>query len=173
MKCSDISKALNDDRSDLTAVRRHLQRCPECSRRFERILEIEEALRQLGLGVPSVDITAEVRRSLSSLKKRRSGYNRVRKWVWATSSVVILALLIITMPILAGWMTGAYRLAGRLDVGRSIESAMSYAVSPAGTSIQWIHLMLVMGVVLASVAAYLWRVSKRSIECAPWREPGT
>ncbi len=164
MICADIWKALNDDSSDLEAVKRHLASCPECSRRFARDLELEEALRYLGLEVAPVDITAELTHSLSSFKQRRSACNLVRRWVWAGASVAALALLVITMPILAGWLSAAHGLAGRLNVGASIESAMAFANSPVVSSIRFIHLLYLMVAILAWLAAYLVRETKRTAQ---------
>jgi anti-sigma factor RsiW len=164
MKCADIWNALNDDTGDLRAVKRHLVSCPECSRRFARDLEIEEALRYLDLEVGPVDITAEVAHSLSSFRQRRSACDLVRRWVWAGASVAALVLLAITMPVLAGWLSAAHGLAGRLNVGASIESVMAFAKSPVVSSIRFIHVLYLMVAILAWLAAYLVRESKRTAQ---------
>ena len=156
MKCADILRALNDDAGDLKAMRRHLESCPECSGKFALDLEIEEALRNLGIEVSPVDITAEVRNSISLLNKRQSTHDLICKWVWATVSVATMALLIIAMPILAGWLSKAYSLTNRCDIGRTIDSAIS--------STQCIHLFYLMVAVLAWMALHLWRETKKTVQ---------
>jgi hypothetical protein len=159
MKCADIPSALNDDTGDLEAVRGHLERCRDCSRRFARDLDFEYALRNLNQEVAPVDIIAGVRDSLGLVNRRHSRPNLVRKWVWGIVSAATLALLIIAMPILAGWSSKAYDLANRCDDARSIDPALLSAVS----SIESIHLLYLMAAVLAWMAVYLWRETKRTV----------
>jgi hypothetical protein len=160
MKCADVFGALNEEAGDLRAVRRHLETCPECYRKFAHDLEIEEALRNLDLGVTPVDITAEVRNSLSILNKRRTTHGVIQKWVWLIASLAAFALLIVSVPVLADLLSKAYSLTNRLDIGGPIDSAMSPAIS----SIKWGHLFYLMAAVLAWMAAYLWREAKRTIQ---------
>ena len=155
MKCVDRLKTMNYYAGDLEIVRRHLESCPECSRRFARDLEIEYALRDLGLGVAPIDITAEVRNSLGLLNKRRFKCGLVRKWVWVTVSAAILVLLIITMPILAGWLNEAYDLVNSFHIGRSIKSAISFYYFE--------YLFYLMMAVLVWVITYLWRETRRTV----------
>ncbi len=156
MKCVDILRALNNDEGDLKSVRSHLESCAECSRKFARDLEIEEALRNLGIEVSSVDIAAEIRNSISLLNQRQSTYNLIRRGIWITVSVATMALLIISMPILAGWLSKAYSLANSCDICRSIDSMIS--------STQCIYLFYLMAAVLAWVASYLWQETKKSVQ---------
>jgi hypothetical protein len=159
MKCADILRALNDHAGDLKAVRCHIKGCPECSRRFSRDLEIEEALRNLDLEMAPVDITAEVEASLGLLRKRRSTRGFIHRWVWVTASVAIFALLMITMPILAGWLGKAWDLINRYDVGRLIDSVMPSAIP----SVRPVHLLCLIVAVIAWMAVYLLRESKRTV----------
>jgi anti-sigma factor RsiW len=158
MRCSDVLRNLNSDTGDLDAVRRHLESCPECSRRFAGDLEIEEALRNLGVEIGRVDITPEVSHSLGLLKRRRSRFRLFRRWVWAVTSVAVLMLLMIATPILAGWLGHVVDFAKRHDA-RSIV----YAVSPAISSMQLFHMFCLMVAVLALLAAYLWREARRTV----------
>ena len=155
MKCDDVLRALNDDTGDVKAVRRHLEICPECAKRFARDLEIEETLRNICLDMAPIDITAEVRNSLRLVNKRQSVYTRARKWIWVTVSVATVALFIISMPILAGWLSTAYRFATYVDIGRSIDSAIS--------STQRIHLVYAMVAILVWVVSYLWREARKTV----------
>jgi len=159
MKCADISRALADDAGDLKAVRRHLETCPQCSRRFARDMEIEEALRNLDLDVVPADITAGVRASLSLLDRCRSAHDLVRKWVWAIVSLAALALLVIVMPILAGWLVKVYDLIDHYDLSQSINAAMPSAVY----RIESLHLLCLTVAVLAWTAVHLWRETKSTI----------
>jgi len=154
MRCDEVWNALNEDEGDLKAVRRHLKRCTECSQRFARDLELEEALRNLDLEVGPIDITAEVGASLSSLDKRRATDHLIRKWIWGTVSLAGLALLILAMPIVAYWLDKAYNLANSLDIGGSIDAAVS--------SIRFLHLLFLMAAVLACVGAYLWQETRKA-----------
>ena len=159
MKCPDISKALSDHAGDLKAVRRHIEGCARCSRRFARDLKIEEALRNLDLEVAPADIAAEVRTSLSLRNKRRSAHALIQRWVWVTVSVATSVLLIIAMPILAGWLGKAWDVVNHYDAARLIDSAVPSAIP----RIKPVHLLCLIAAVLAWMAVYLWRESRRAV----------
>jgi anti-sigma factor RsiW len=162
MKCADVLGNLNDD-GDLGAVRRHLESCAECARRFARDLEIEKALRNLKNDVQPVNVTTEVRNSLGSLRRRRSRHNLVRRWVWVTTSVATVILLMITMPVLAGWLGRMARLADGLAVG-SFEAIGSPAISSTVSAVPFVHLCGLMIAGLACLGVYLWREARRAVE---------
>ncbi len=160
MKCTDVLRVLNDDSPDLRAVRRHLESCPECSKRFARDLKLEEALRDLHLEIAPVDVTAEVMDSVRFMNKHQTRQEFIRRWIWLAVSVTTLALLVIAVPILAGWSQKLCDLVNRFDPGRWVDSAFSPVMSPRVVA----YSFLFMAAALAWMVAHFWRESRSTIQ---------
>jgi predicted anti-sigma-YlaC factor YlaD len=152
MKCDDVEKALKGDSGDLDAVKHHLENCPECSRKYRQDLELEVALRNLSLMKETVDITDKVREAIRLIDRRRNTMVRKKKWVWVTTSVIAAALLIVSIPFLAGWLSAAFSLINNFEFG----PVYDFEASPS----QYVHFFYLMIAVVVWVFWYLWRVAK-------------
>ncbi len=160
MKCTDVLRVLNDDTPDLKAIRRHLESCPECSKRFARDLKLEEALRDLHLEIAPVDVTAEVMDSVSFMNKRQTRKEFIRRWIWLAVSVATLGLLLITVPILADWSQKLCDLVNGFDLDRWVDSAVSHVMSPRVVA----YSLLFMVAALAWMVAHFRRESRNPIQ---------
>jgi predicted anti-sigma-YlaC factor YlaD len=159
MRCDDLPRALSEEGVDLEVLRNHLEKCPECRKKFKRDLEIEEALRDLSADMARADIVDEVRNCIGLLSGRRRRYGPIRRWVWGTVSVAILGLLVNALPVLGRWLGKAYDLFDEIDTG----PALGLAMSPS----QCAYLFCGMAAVVASLAVYLWREARRLTLCRP------
>jgi anti-sigma factor RsiW len=155
MRCSDVPGALDGDKGDLSAVRRHLEVCAECARRYAEDLEVEEALRGLYTEVAPVDLTADVREALRVLNTNRARYDLIRRWMWIGVSAAIVAILVFSMPALTSWMNTAYKAVEALDASRLI-----YCNALPASSVRTVHVLLPMVAALAWFAVYLWREAR-------------
>ena len=164
MRCDDIIKALNSDNGNLDEVERHLKTCPDCAEKFGRNLEIEQALRNLKFD--PVNIADDVKNALYISNKHRLKCNFIRKWVWISALIAALFILIIAIPAIDEWFSQAYNVfsSSILDYSKSVTIDYDRFIDSANSSKYIMPVLYLMVMILAGMAAYIWREFKSVIQ---------
>jgi len=165
MKCEDIEQALNDDRSDLQAIARHLETCPKCAGLYRDDLRLEMSLREISPDIPPLDITGGIGDNIVSQYKQLEKLHLLKRWVWLTSGGIALAILSLSMTTIAGWLTAAYSY-GLNHFTHYKPKILTDAIALANKfSITEYYTLLiaVIGALAVTTGYYIWREYKELI----------
>jgi hypothetical protein len=169
MRCEDVEKILSNDNGDLKAVAKHLECCTACMAKYRDDLELEVSLRGLTSEPLTMDVTADLRRSLYPKYKAIRRLSLAQRWVWRVSGALAAASIILGMPTFLNWLEqvsiSAQNGLKNLPLMEGIGINDLYQVADYLKSSGYLeYIIIALGLALATIFSYLFREFKEIVQ---------